>query len=204
MKKIIFLSFIVSSILLTSCASSYNEISPNTQNYVSSDENEGVLLQYKYDVLKKKKYYKREAKKGIKVVSVKITNSTAEDLIFGKDIKLVNSQGVDLLLASNSETYDVIKQKSGLYFLYLLLGFVSVNTFDEYGNIDNSIPVGLVIGPGVALGNFFVANSANKKFKNELTDYDLYGKTIKGGEAVYGLIGIKTDSHETIKLDVKD
>ncbi|MEN8124508.1 MAG: hypothetical protein ABFR32_05200 [Bacteroidota bacterium] len=202
MKKVIFLSIIVLNVLLTSCASAYKEISPNTQNYLSSNEDDGVLLQYKYDVLKKKKYYKKEAKKGIKVVSLKITNKTNDELIFGKDIKLVNSQGIDLLLASNSETYDILKQKSGLYFLYLLLGFVSVNTFDEYGNIDNSIPVGLVIGPGVALGNFFVANTANKKLKGELTSYDLYGKTIKSGETVYGMIGIKAESAETINIKV--
>ena len=179
MKRVIFLSVIVLNLLLSSCASTYREVSPNTQNYLSSSEDQGVLLEYKYDVIKKKKYYKKELKKGVKVVSVKITNNTSGDLIFGKDIKLVNSHDVDLLLTSNNEMYDVLKQKSGLYFLYLLLGFVSFTTFDSEGNVDNSIPVGLVIGPGVALGNFFVANSANKKFKTELTEYELYGKTIK-------------------------
>lgn len=202
MKKIIILSVIIFNILLTSCASTYKEVIPNTQNYLSFNEDQGVLLEYKYDVLKKKKYYKKEAKRGIKVVSLKITNKTNNELVFGKNIRLVNSQGADIILADNNEMYDVLKQKSGLYFLYLLLGFATFNTYDEYGNVDNSVPIGLVIGPGVALGNFFVAHTANKKFKSELTNYELYGKPIKSGETVYGLVGIKTESPEAINIKV--
>jgi hypothetical protein len=60
-------------------------------------------------------------------------------------------------------------------------------------NVDNSgnIPIGLVIGPGIALGNMFVASGANKRFREELLDNDLENRAIANGESFYGLITIK-------------
>jgi len=83
--KIIFL--FVSIISLTSCASGYKMIKPKTINYVSSNENNGVKLEYKYDLLNKK-YTNKEVKKGVKLVAVKLTNNSKQDLMFGGEIKL--------------------------------------------------------------------------------------------------------------------
>lgn len=201
MKKLQLLFVSIMGLLLLSCASGYQEIEPSNTSYASSTENMGVLLNYKYNVISKKKYQKKEIKKGVRIVAVKLTNGSDRDLIFGKDIKLVNSNGMTLSLLNNSDTYDFLKQKSGFYFFYLLLSGVSVYTEDSDGDTTN-YPVGLVAGTGLALGNFFVAQSANKKFNSELLSYDLLGKTIKSGETVYGLIGLKTDSPEQLNMEI--
>ena len=191
----------MSSLVLFSCASRYQEVKPKTQSFASSTENKGVLLQYKYNVLSNKKYQKKEIKQGVNIAAVKVTNKSGRDLIFGKDIKLVNSNGMSLTLLSQDDTYDFLKQKSGFYFFYLLLSTVSVYTEDGDGTTTN-YPVGLVAGTGLALGNFFGARSANKKFDAELTSFDMIGKTIKDGETVHGLIGLKSNNPEQINMEI--
>jgi len=203
MKKSILLLLI--SVLLFSCASGYKEVSPNTQNYLSTVESSGVLLEYKYDVITKKKYYKKEKKKGVNVAAIKITNNSGRDLLVGESLLLVDSKGVNLQLSSKENTYDALRQQSGFYFLYLLLTPMQVGaSTNQYGEVENGAPIGLAIGPGLSLGNFFVARSANKKFKAELMEYDFHGKTIKNGETIYGIIGVSGDSHEKIDIKVLD
>ena len=87
MKFIKTLVFFTAIITLTSCASSYKPTTPKTQNYASSSKVNNVKLEYKYNLLQKK-YAKKEVKKGVKVVAVKVTNNSDNDLMFGSDIKL--------------------------------------------------------------------------------------------------------------------
>ena len=47
------------------------------------------------------------------------------------------------------------------------------------------------------------AGSANKKFKNEMLTYNIYGTVIKKGETKYGLVGIKTSSYDALKLKIE-
>ncbi|WP_255592561.1 hypothetical protein [Marixanthomonas sp. SCSIO 43207] len=68
---------LISVTTLTSCASGYKMIEPKSINYVSRNENNGAKLEYKYDLLDKK-----YAKKGVRLVAVKITNESDKDLMF--------------------------------------------------------------------------------------------------------------------------
>ena len=201
MKKIKLLLLSVISFALFSCASGYQNVEPSSQSFTSSTESQGVLLQYKYNVLAKKKYKKKAEKKGVNIAAIKLINNSGQDLVFGKDIKLVDSNGMSLTLLSHSDTYDLIKQKPGFYFFYLLLSGVSLYTEDGNGNTTN-YPVGLVAGTGLAVGNFIGAKSANKKFDAELSSFDLMGKTIKNGETVHGIIGLKSSTPEQINMEI--
>lgn len=58
--KIILLFFAIST--LTNCASGYKNIEPNSIHYASKSESNGVILEYKYDLLKKKIQQKRNGK----------------------------------------------------------------------------------------------------------------------------------------------
>ena len=88
-------------------------------------------------------------------------------------------------------TFRELKQKSGLFFLYLLLSGTQLTTgVDQYGNPTSTFPIGLILGPGLALGNFGVAQGNNRDFQAELDMYDLTDKVIEPGETVYGLIGL--------------
>ena len=43
----------------------------------------------------------------------------------------------------------------------------------------NSLPIGYIIGPGLAIGNMLAAGSANDTFNRELLKYELNGIIIK-------------------------
>ncbi|GAA3552448.1 hypothetical protein [Snuella lapsa] len=195
-----------SVILLLNCASRYEIIAPKSINYISKIETDNVKLEYKYNLLDKK-YAKKELKKGVKLVAVKTSNNTTRDLVFGKDIKLTYLNGSEVFVMENETVFKTLKQSTASYLFYLLLTPMNLYTYktNNYGvqETTSSTPIGLIIGPGLAGGNMIAAGSANKKFESELLNYNLNGTTIKKGEVKYGLIGIRTNSFEPLKLEVE-
>ena len=204
--KLLKIGYLVATVLLlNSCASGYQMLSPTNLNYNNKSENNGVLLQYKYNLLDKN-YAKKEFKKGIKLVALKITNNSEKDLVFDSDIKLHYNDGSELNIIENKEVFKSLKQNSAIYLLYLLLTPVNFYTYETnsygYQETTNSVPIGLVLGPGLAGGNMIAAGSANNKLKTELQDFEILGATIKRGETVYGIIGIKTDRYDSFNIKV--
>jgi len=200
--KIIIVCILTS--LLTNCASGYQIINPKDINYVSKHEAKNIKFEYKYELLDKK-YAKKEIKKGIKLVAIKITNNSEEDLIFGKDLTLTFENDSEINIMNNDNVFKSLKQSSASYLFYLLLTPLNLYTTNVSSNgiETNSFPIGLFIGPGLAGGNLIAAASANKKFKEELLDYNINGTIIKKGETKHGLIGFKTNSFEALKLKFK-
>lgn len=197
--------FLAILFLLSSCASGYKTIQPNTLNYLSSSKTGDVKLDYKYNLLSKK-YLKKELKKGVRLAAIKITNNSNKDYVFGQDLKLTYSNGNQINLIENNTVYSMLKQGVPIYLLYLLLtptNLYTTDTTNGFTETTSSTPIGLVIGPGLAAGNMIAAGSANKKFKNELENYNLTGKTIKKGETKYGIIAINSNSSESIKLKLE-
>ena len=193
----------LSVLFLNSCASGYKKIQPKTINFASRSENNSIVLEYKYDLLEKK-YKKKELNNGLKVIAVKVTNNTSNDLVFGKDIRLTYENGNELNLLETNVVYNTIKQSPASYLWYLLLTpmqfqTTTTNSFGQQTS-SSSTPIGLVIGPGLAGGNMIAASSANKNFQNDLTENDIIGKIIKKGETVFGIIGIRSDNYDTIKV----
>lgn len=203
-------SLLISAMLLTSCASRYKKINPETINYSSKSIESNILVEYKYDLLEKK-YKKKETKNNIKLIAVKITNNTEKDIISGKDFKLSYENGNEISLIETEKLFKTIKQSPASYLWYLLLSplqFYSGTATTSNGYYTetkpaNSFPIGLLLGPGLAGGNMIAASSANKNFKNELMAFDLNGKTIKKGETVYGLLGVNSNSYDSIKVKVQ-
>ncbi len=186
---------------LTNCASSYKMIEPKFINYVSTHKTDNVKLEYKYDLLDKK-YAKKELKKGVKLVAIKITNNSEKDVIFGKDAKLTYENGSEIFVMENKKVFTALKQNTASYLWFLLLTPMNLYTI-ENGQQTSSTPIGLAVGPGLAGGNMFAADAANKKFKTEMLKYNIYGTLIKKGETKYGLIGIKSDSFDSLKLKIE-
>ena len=202
--KIIKITFLLIGILsLTSCASGYQMIQPERINYVSSKQTEDVKLEYKYNLLNKK-YSKKEYKKGVQLVSVKITNNSDRDLMFGRDIKLAYTNGSEIDPMEREAVFRSLKQSEASYLWYLLLTPLQLNKMDANGQVTSSTPIGLAVGPGIAGGNMIAAGSANKKFKTELMNYDLNGVLIKKGETKFGLVGIRTNSFNSLQLNISE
>lgn len=196
------LVLIVVAIILNSCASNYKTIDPNTLNYTFNDFKDGVLLEYKYELFNKR-YTKKEKQNGMKIIAVKITNNSEKDIVFGDDFELKYKNGTKLDILGNKNIPPSFKQKTATYLLYLLLTPLK---FTKTTAINNNVktsttPIGLAVGPGIALGNMLVAKSSNKKFKNDLLQFDINGATIKKGETKTGLIGVLSERFYTIKIN---
>lgn len=204
LSKIIF--FLIGAIFLNSCASGYKMINPKSINYLSSNKSDNIKLEYKYDLLDKK-YEKKEIKKGVKLVAIKITNNSDKDLTFGKDIKLIQEDGKEFYIMDTEKTFKMLKQSPATHLFYLLLTPMNLYTTKSnssgFQEQTSSTPIGLVIGPGLAAGNMIAAGSANKKFKSEMLEYNINGTVISKGQTVYGLIGIKSFSYNSIKLKME-
>lgn len=203
MKRIFLLLTIVA--LLSGCASGYKAINPNTLNYRSESTDKQVKLEYKYELLDKK-YKKKELAKGVRLVAVKITNDSNKDLVFGKDVKLTYDDGSTLYVMENDRVFTSLKQSAASYLWYLLLTPMNLYTTENQNGFQtqtSSTPIGLVIGPGLTAGNMIAVGTANKKFQKDLTTYNLNGMTIKKGETASGLIGIRSDDYNAIKIKVE-
>lgn len=196
-------SFILTMLFLNSCASGYRKIEPSQVEYNSVHNEQGISMQYKYDLLRKK-YSKKEQKKDVRLVAVKMTNNTGGDITFGRDFTLSYENGTEPVLMDRDKVFSSLKQHPASYLFYLLLtpAVFQTSTTNSYGvqETSSSFPIGLIVGPGLAGGNLIAAASANKKFKNELIEYDLQGKSIKNGETIYGLIGIRADNYDALKI----
>ncbi|MGB5983123.1 MAG: hypothetical protein WBG46_13355 [Nonlabens sp.] len=188
-------------ILTTSCASGYRNIYPTEIKYRSSYQDSDVKLEYKYDVLTKK-YAKKEDKKSIKVVAIRLTNNSDKDVVFGRDFDLIYTNGNSIELIDNDRLFKELKQQPATHLLYLLLTPLNVYSTKTTSNgvEQNTFPVGLIVGPGLAAGNLITASTANGKFKDDINRYDLTDKLIKKGETVYGIIGIRSRYADALKI----
>lgn len=186
--------------ILSGCASGYKMINPDSLNYQSTSIDKGVTIDYKYGLLNSR-YAKKETNNKIRLVAIKVTNNSGKDLIFGKDIKLTYTNSNEIVIMDNNQTYGELKQGWAGYLFYLLLTPATLNS-NSNGAQTSSTPIGYVLGPGLAAGNIIAASSANENFKGELTKYDISGAVIKNGNSVYGLIGIKSDTFDAIKVRV--
>ena len=194
--------------ILFGCAGSYKAIKPEKIAFTKEEKgNETISLEYHYNALietNNKKYYKKEIKNGIQLVAIKITNHTGSDLVYNKNFQLYTGETV-LNILPKETVHAQLKQQSSLYLLYLLLTpmrLYSSTPTSGTAMMSNtkSFPIGLIIGPAIALGNLATASSANKKFKSDLDTFDLFNKVIKDGESVNALVGIKSTSFMPINI----
>lgn len=184
-------------LLLTSCAATYKQINPPHLKFPAAYSDS--LFSYQYDVLRRagnRKIAKKEIKAYMNVVAVKIYNNTGQPLEYGRNYKIYSGNSEANLLGPEI-TSDIIKQKAGFHFFYLFF----LPTTLESGT--SSFPLGLILGPALAIGNFAVAKTANRRFKDELFDFDIERKVIAPGETAYGLITLRDNGHLPLTLRMK-
>jgi hypothetical protein len=196
-KPLLSLIAIVLILFLTSCAATYKKINPPFVKYPPIDD--AGTFSYQYDVIRRagnSKLAKKELKAYMHVVAIKIHNNTDHALEYGKNYKIFSGNQEAGLLGPQV-TGDIVKQKAGFHLFYLLLTPTTVT------NGETTIPVGLVLGPALAVGNLAVAATANKRFRTELIEYDIENKVIAPGETVYGLITLRENGHLPLSLRMK-
>lgn len=206
MKKIIpVLKLLVIVLIIDSCAVSYHPLRPPVLNYSATDSENGIELAYKYDVLRARgntRYAKHADKAGLKVVSVRLINQSDSSYIINRDLQFYSGLKQCVLL-SPDEVKRLAGQSPATHLFYLFL--IPTNLYIKHGSETETFPIGLILGPGLAIGNMLYASHANDNMLNELIYYDLNHKEIKKGETVYGIIGFRDHDYNpiTIKLNKK-
>lgn len=188
---------------LFSCAGTYKNISPEYISYDSHDLKDGIGFSYKYDVLNlngNKKYAKKEQKRGVKVVAVKITNYTSSSINVARDLSFY--LGSNQISPLDSKTVkQELKQNTPAYLLYMLLTPMVFQKSDESGT--ETTHIGYVVGPAITFLNIIVASTANNNFLQELIKYDITNSEIAPNETKYGIIGISDQGYNIISLKKK-
>ncbi|MEN8250083.1 MAG: hypothetical protein ABFS32_14215 [Bacteroidota bacterium] len=192
MKKTISRAMIITyALFMVGCASTYKPINPHYLNYNSVDEHDGIVMSYKYDVLREKgnnKYAKKEELKGVKLIAVKITNNTNSAITVGKDMLLFAGQN-QIFPMEPTAIKNSIKQIVPAYLPYMLLSFL--NLYVTKNGSTETYPIGLALGPGITIGNMATAGSANTKLLAELNANNILDKDIQSGETISGIIGVR-------------
>jgi len=193
---------LIAVLLFTSCASSYKPIGPQGLDYRNVSKKDGIDFSFKYEVLSlrgNKKYAKKEEKRDVDVVAVKITNNTSNALHFNRDLKIV-SNGRELIPMEREVVSKKIRQGVAIYLLYGLLTLQVGDCTPQNGCDTKIYPIGIPI----AIGNMVVAGSANGNFKNELQLYDLNNKIIEPGQTVHGILGFRNLEFGGMEIELRN
>lgn len=187
-------------VMMGGCAASYTPINPEARKYRTGDSLAPVTFFYKYDVLGiqgNKRYVKKEAKNGLSVLSVKITNNT-DSVINTSSIKLYASTRQIIPMNATSAALQ-LRQGTVAYLLYCLMFLTISSNSSSYGEDQHPtiIPIGIPIG----IGNMIGAGSANQNLLREFMKYDITDRIIKPHETLYGIITLKETTHEALRID---
>jgi len=202
MKKTLVVLMVV---LLSGCASTYKPIRPELLNYISTDNGDSLSFSYKYNVLfesRNKKYAKYETKKNIKLVAIRVTNKTGNKInLYNDAIFSVGEK--QLLPVTPSVVIDLLKQGTAGYLLYGLLLPAKLFTTNSSGVQHEVFPIGIILAPGLSIGNLITAGSANRSFRNEIYEYDL-NQIIESGQTSYFLVGFMDIGFDPLTLKLKE
>lgn len=185
--------------VLFGCARGYRTINPTRIIYSPSNNLDDIALEYRYDIFNdagNKKIIKKEQKKNIKLVAVKITNNTDKVINIGGNAAFFNGNSMLYPLDAISIKKN-LKQSTPSYLLYLLLSplTLSVNGSDPF-------PIGLILGPAISGGNMLIASNANNNFYKELVEYDILHRDIEPGKTVFGLVGFRDFRYEPLSVKI--
>jgi hypothetical protein len=203
-KRSLLIMLLLLSLFAGGCASSYHTVNPRTIPLNQVPNREGIDFAYRFDVLRQsgnKKYAKKEDKKAVRLIAVKISNYTGYALNVQEDLQLYSGNKVVYPL-DPVMIHQQLKQSVPSYLFYMLFSFMTFETTTSTGE-HSSTPIGLLLGPGLTGLNMGIAASANARFKEELMHYNLFTTTIEDGETVYGLIGIRDDGYAPLDMRLK-
>jgi hypothetical protein len=91
---------VIFTVLMSSCAAIYNPIEPAYLSYELAGNYNGLKLSYRYGILAElnnKRYARKESKQKIKLVVVKIENTSNQELVVGKDFNLIRLNDISHL-----------------------------------------------------------------------------------------------------------
>lgn len=193
----------VTGLFLTSCAGTYKAINADNLMYSNTQVcNDKLEISYVYDVYSlsdNKKYARKEKNNEYRTIAIRIRNLTDTSRIITTDnFRIYANNLTELLVENKSDYLRSVSQQSGLYLLHGLWGpwkYESwVKSDGTSGGKLSYLPIGLVVG----VGNMIVAASSNARHKKEITDAEIFGKTIAPGSFITGIVVLKYNRYDPL------
>lgn len=185
------------SISFFNCAKSHYRIDPPKLAYIAQDKNDKLTLEYKYDVLQGSNR-KREREKGLRLVALKITNTSNRDLLFGHDFDICFENGQAIDIFHHQQAYRIYKKAVLPYMLHLAWTPLKLYILGS-----KPISIGYVLGPVLAIVNTVKASRANQDLLTEMKYFRIDKHRINKGKTKYGLINIVTPVNRRLKIKMK-
>jgi hypothetical protein len=197
---------------LQSCASAYHPVYPKNVKYSMHESKDKIDFSYKYNVLGENgngKYVRRAKRNGFQIVAYKLTNNTNDTLVLGKDLVFVDDSNKRILVSNELYTAEPVKQY-GIGFLPYMAGSwiflftgIKTNYYGEVTSYKYKIPIGVIIGLPITLGNMIVANFNNTAFKDNMRLNDMNGKAILPQKSIEGILVFKSQEQVLLKPSLK-
>lgn len=192
--------------LTTGCAGSYALIRPaQITSYTPSQSSGPVALAYQFDALRlggrNKKYGKKEAKHGYRVVAVRVTNNWDREVNFSRDLTLLYGDRPVAPVPAAIAAQD-LKQGVAIYLLYLPVNFRVGTTYDPFTGRTTGGTF-LPTGPLIAAANMVGASGANANLRKEFTFFDLTNRILKPGETVYGILSLREIGVAPLRVEMR-
>jgi len=192
------------SVLFFGCASNYRTINPESVSFNYHNVSEGLSYTYQYDVLinsGNRKYNKKQIRRNINMVAVRITNNTTYSINIAEDLKMKCGDR-ELVPLQPQQVKKELKQNTLAYLFYMLLTPLKYPLFDK--NTEVSIHAGYFIAPAIAGANMATAGYANNRFMEELMEENILVKNIEPGQTIHGLLAFRDRTFDPITIEVRD
>lgn len=195
MKRLPKLLILAVSIILNACASGYYNIAPDVSiGNIDNDKTGLLILGYKHSSFSASgnlRYYNSALKKGIAITAIELINNTPDTLHFGKNLDLFcNFKAAEII--SPKQTIKETGQKAGLYMLYNLGNLpVGYNTTDITTGAPRRAIFLIPAGTQVAIINTLKAFISNKRFYNDLEQFNIADMPIPPGDTIGGFISYR-------------
>lgn len=184
-----------------SCAKKYYPLEPQSLGFRAGDTISGIEVGYEYNLLGQKgnrRYSKKEQKKDIRLVAVKIINHFDQSINIRRDVQFM-ANGNPVTLLDPQIAYNRLKQRPIFYILYAFV-FFRVPTYNSNGTQGSFIvPIGLPF----AAYNLAVGFGANKKFLMDMEMFNVNNKIISPGESFVGLISFYSPAYPKLTARLK-
>lgn len=198
--------------LISGCARPYRKINMASIPFKEYREEPKISYSLRQGVLYNMKNYffaRREQKKNLSLVALKIVNKT-ELPVNVNDLEFTCGAVLPISRIGIDEFYNCIKQKSALYWLYSA-GFVvypKPAVFTDGAGIQQNKPdnpkkfikngkqfIPLPFGLPVAAANYAIAYKANKKMMLDFKLLDLSNRVIQPFDSIQGILTFKNISN---------
>jgi hypothetical protein len=179
--------------------------------YTQADTIAGISYGYHFHALRdfrNKMYAEKENQKNIMLVAFNITNSSGRRIDLVNDLEYYQNNTRLIKPMEPNSIYSLFQLSPGKYLADLSLIVVNAYWTELYGSGSDAnlhfrmIPIGIFIGPMLALYNFATTKKSNIRFGKDLDKYSPF-ISIQPGATRYVLIPFENIGERAIQIRMK-